>query len=112
MFTAAEHSHFSLHHIFGKILYLVRIIATVLASGFLFYGIINVREEYSVYKTVQEMIDVQMKRYVIEKGWMRIPIDFKSLKLRSSIVCIQKSSEWGTFFLIILTNILWTRMEG
>ena len=62
MFPAAEHSRFSLHHVFGKILYLIRIIGTFLASGFLFYGIFNVRDEYSVYKAVQEMINVQLKK--------------------------------------------------
>ncbi|XP_058953535.2 putative neutral sphingomyelinase [Pocillopora verrucosa] len=62
MFPAAEHSRFSLHHVFGKILYLIRIIGTFLASGFLFYGIFNVRDECSVYKAVQEMINVQLKK--------------------------------------------------
>ena len=60
MFPAAEHSQLSLHHIVGKILYLVRIVAAIIASGFLFHGVINMRNEFSVYKAVQKMIDVQL----------------------------------------------------
>ena len=96
MFPAAEHSRFSLHHVFGKILYLIRIIGTFLASGFLFYGIFNVRDEYSVYKAVQEMINVQLKKMCNRKrmkensNWLEIP--------ESKVGCsLHLSSEWETF---------------
>lgn len=62
MFPAAEHSPLSLYHATGKILYLVRIVTTVFLSSFLFYLIFNTREEYSVYKNVQQMIEIQLKQ--------------------------------------------------
>lgn len=62
IFPASEHSPLSLHHVAGKILYLVRIFMTVILSGFMFYLILNTRDEYSAYRSVQQMIDIQLKQ--------------------------------------------------
>ena len=62
MFPVTDNSLLSLHHAVGKILYLVRVFTTVILSGFLFYLIFNVREEYSVYKSVHQMVDIQIKQ--------------------------------------------------
>ena len=57
-----DHSSLSLHHVTGKILYLVRLFTTVILSGFMFYLILNMRDEYSAYRSVQQMIDIQLKQ--------------------------------------------------
>ena len=57
-----EHSPLSLHHVAGKILYLVRIFTTIILSGFTFYLILNRRDEYSAYRSVQQMIGIQLKQ--------------------------------------------------
>lgn len=62
IFPTSEHSPLSLHHVAGKILYLVRIFMTVILSGFTFYLILNTRDEYSAYRSVQQMIDIQLKQ--------------------------------------------------
>ena len=61
-FPVTEHSPLSLHHAVGKILYLVRIVTTVVLAGFLFYLILNAREEYSAYKSAHQMIEIQLKQ--------------------------------------------------
>lgn len=61
-FPAADHSMLSLHHVAGKILYLVRILTTFILSGFLFYLLFNTPDEYSAYRSVQQMIDIQLKQ--------------------------------------------------
>ena len=62
LFPVSEDSPLSLHCTLGKFLYLIRMIITVILSGFLFYLIFNSREEYSVYKGVLQMIDLHLKR--------------------------------------------------
>ena len=62
LFPVSEDSALSQHCIFGKLLHLVCIIITVILSGFLFYLVLNSREEYSVYKNVLQVIDIQLKR--------------------------------------------------
>jgi len=61
-FPVGEHSPLSLHHVAGKILYLVRIFTTVILSGFMFYLILNTRDEYSAYRSVQQMIAIQLNQ--------------------------------------------------
>ena len=62
IFPVTDSSSWSLHHIGGKCLHVARIITTIILSGFMFYLIFNVREEYSAYKNIQQMIDIQMKQ--------------------------------------------------
>ncbi|XP_068710621.1 putative neutral sphingomyelinase isoform X2 [Montipora foliosa] len=62
LFPVSKDSPLSLHCTLGKFLYLIRMIITVILSGFLFYLIFNSREEYSVYKGVLQMIDLHLKR--------------------------------------------------
>ena len=62
LFPCCEDSPLSLHFIFGKLLHLICIIVAVILSGFLFYLVLNSREEYSVYKNVLQVIDIQLKR--------------------------------------------------
>lgn len=61
-FPATLHSPLSLHHAVGKILYLFRLVTTVILSGYFFYLIFNTRLEYSAYKSVQQLIDIQLKQ--------------------------------------------------
>ena len=61
-FPVGEHSSLSLYHVAGKILYLVRIFATIILSGFTFYLILNTRDEYSAYRSVQQMIGIQLNQ--------------------------------------------------
>lgn len=62
LFPVDQDSMLSLHHTVGKIIHLVRIVTTIVFSGFLFYLIFNTREEHSVYKNVHQMIDIQLKQ--------------------------------------------------
>lgn len=62
IFPVADNSPLSLHHVAGKILYVIRIATTVFLSGFLFYLILNTRDEYSAYRSAQQMIDIQLKQ--------------------------------------------------
>lgn len=62
IFPVADNSPLSLHHVAGKILYVIRIATTVFLSGFLFYLILNMRDEYSAYRSAQQMIDIQLKQ--------------------------------------------------
>lgn len=62
LFPVSQDSLLSLHQIAGKVLCLVRIAITVVLTGFLFYLIFNAREEYSAYKSVLQMIDIQLKQ--------------------------------------------------
>ena len=62
LYPVSQDSSLSLHLIAGKILCLVRIVTTVVLIGFLFYLIFNAREEYSAYKSVLQMINIQMKQ--------------------------------------------------
>ena len=62
LFPVSQDSLLSLHQTAGKVLCLVRVATTVVLTGFLFYLIFNAREEYSAYKSVLQMIDIQMKQ--------------------------------------------------
>lgn len=62
LYPVTTHSPLSLHQTVGKILYLARIVTTVILAGFLFYLIFNARVEYSAYKSVQQMINIQLKQ--------------------------------------------------
>lgn len=62
IFPVGEHSPLSLHHVAGKILYLVRIFTTIILTGFIFYLILNTRDEYSAYRSVQQMIGIQLNQ--------------------------------------------------
>jgi len=62
IFPVGEHSTLSLFHVAGKILYLIRIFTTVTLSGFMFYLILNTRDEFSAYRSVQQMIDIKLKQ--------------------------------------------------
>ena len=62
VFTVGEHSPLSLHHVAGKILYLARIFITIILCGFTFYLIFNTRDEYSAYRSVQQMIGIQLNQ--------------------------------------------------
>ena len=62
IFPVGEHSPLSLFHIAGKILYLIRLFTTVALSGFMFYLILNTRDEFSAYRSVQQMIDIRLKQ--------------------------------------------------
>ena len=62
IFPIAEQSPLSLHHVAGKILYLVCIVTTVILAGFVFYLVLNSRDEYSAYTSAQQMIDIQLKQ--------------------------------------------------
>ena len=61
-FPVTQHSLLSLHHAAGKILYLFRLVTTIILSGYFFYLIFDTRLEYSAYKSVQQMIDIQLKQ--------------------------------------------------
>ena len=61
-FPVTQHSPLSLHHAAGKILYLFRLVTTVILSGYFFYLIFDTRLEYSAYKSVKQMIDIQLKQ--------------------------------------------------
>jgi len=61
-FPVGEQSPLSLHHVAGKILYLARIFTTVILSGFTFYLILNTRDEYSAYRSVHQMIGIQLNQ--------------------------------------------------
>lgn len=67
LFPVSEDSPLSLHFILGKLLHLICIIITVILSGFLFYLVLNSREEYSVYKNVLQVIDIQLKHISPQK---------------------------------------------